>query len=1071
MNLHPTPANSIVPRRRIPRALGAAFVSWPLLAASLLTVPAALTSVALAQAGSGTVEGRVQSATSGNYLNNARVRVVGTNLETFTNAFGEYRLAGLPAGTATLEVFYTGLATRRVEVTVPAAGSVQRDLELRDLGSKEGDTVVMSAFLVASQRETDAAAIAIHEQRFAPNKKDVIATDAFGDINQGNIGEFVKFIPGISLDVKDGNNPSGIMVRGFDPNYTIVTMDGGQLASTVIANTQTSSRQFVLEQANINNLSRIEVTKLPTPDMSANLLGGAVNFVSRSAFERPRQELRFQVFLSANSKAVEFRRTAGPLQESTFKALPSFDITFAKPVNKRFGFVANAAHYSQYYLNNQSVIGHRFTSAGATVANPYVTNVNTTYNPNRIDRDSVSLKLDWKPFPHHVLAISTQANAFKQQNSSRVISYNIGGGTPVRWNEHDVVGSQVAAGTNVVSLGGNFQSRHGLTRALGAAWTWNQASWLGELAGSYSNSNNRVRDTAKGLFNSISSSFPIGRAVTLEGVDASTAAMARATVYDVSGAPVNELQLSNYNLTQVNSQPMNAADTVKEVRASLTKKFTLAGNPLAVKLGGTVNDVTRNIRYTTLTWNFVGTDGLQNSPGGDDSFGRFPDAASAGQSPGYGRPGPQWPSPWAVFSAFRSNPAWFLQTPTQEGDTVRNTAIRSPWLHETISAGYAMADTKLFRNRLRLVGGVRYELTETEGRGFKQDNSAVFQRDANGRLRIVNGAYVRKPEAGAAGSGPDQSLIYTYRGQYGSRDYGYYFPSAHATFNLTDSILLRAATAKTMGRPNMSDVVPTLTVSDNVSFDPSISGSVPGTISGANSSLKPWRALNYDYALEWYLPRNGLLSYNWFKKDIRDFFSTLTTTADAALLTSLGLSQDYVGYRYSTRINIADAMIKGWEINAQLPLSNLTAWSPLSGFDSFAKHWWVTGNATHLELSGSRITATDWKRYIPRGRNFGLRFNFARVSGNVLLNWKGRMLRDTSSLLPNAFEYIRSRYQLDGNIDYQLTKRFALYFAGRNLLNSQIEWEVVGPGAPQWSALANHQTFGAQYSFGVRGTF
>jgi outer membrane receptor protein involved in Fe transport len=246
---------------------------------------------------------------------------------------------------------------------------------------------------------------------------------------------------------------------------------------------------------------------------------------------------------------------------------------------------------------------------------------------------------------------------------------------------------------------------------------------------------------------------------------------------------------------------------------------------------------------------------------------------------------------------------------------------------------------------------------------------------------------------------------------------------------------------------------------------------VPGTISGANSSLKPWRALNYDYALEWYLPRNGLLSYNWFKKDIRDFFSTLTTTADAALLTSLGLSQDYVGYRYSTRINIADAMIKGWEINAQLPLSNLTAWSPLSGFDSFAKHWWVTGNATHLELSGSRITATDWKRYIPRGRNFGLRFNFARVSGNVLLNWKGRMLRDTSSLLPNAFEYIRSRYQLDGNIDYQLTKRFALYFAGRNLLNSQIEWEVVGPGAPQWSALANHQTFGAQYSFGVRGTF
>src|SRR5690242_18975178 len=143
---------------------------------------------------------------------------------------------------------------------------------------------------------------AIKEKSFAPNRKDVVSTDAFGEINQGNVGEFVKLLPGISLDVKDGNNPSGIMVRGFEPDYTNVTMDGGQIASAVIANTQTSSRQFVLENANINNLARIEVTKPSTPVMSANLLGGSVNFVSRNAFERPRRELRISTYLSANAK-------------------------------------------------------------------------------------------------------------------------------------------------------------------------------------------------------------------------------------------------------------------------------------------------------------------------------------------------------------------------------------------------------------------------------------------------------------------------------------------------------------------------------------------------------------------------------------------------------------------------------------------------------------------------------------------------------------------------------------------------------------------------------------------------
>src|SRR6185436_17033791 len=82
-----------------------------------------------AQSGTtGAVEGRVQNAVTGNYLNNARVRVAGTNIEAFTNSSGEYHITGVPAGPATLNIFYTGMAPQQVSVTVPASATAQQDV-------------------------------------------------------------------------------------------------------------------------------------------------------------------------------------------------------------------------------------------------------------------------------------------------------------------------------------------------------------------------------------------------------------------------------------------------------------------------------------------------------------------------------------------------------------------------------------------------------------------------------------------------------------------------------------------------------------------------------------------------------------------------------------------------------------------------------------------------------------------------------------------------------------------------------------------------------------------------------
>lgn len=1034
-----------------------------------------MTSVQAQAPATGAVTGRIQNNVSGAYLNNARVSVVGTGREMLTNNAGEYRLDGLPAGEVTLDVFYTGMEPQQVKVTVPAGSTVTQDVGLVRAGQtrREGDVVVMNPFVVASEREYDATAIAINEQRFAANRKDVVSTDAFGEINQGNIGEFVKFLPGIALDVKDGNTPSGIMVRGFDPNYTNVTMDGGNMASTIIANTQTSARQFVLDGANINNLARIEVTKLPTPDMSANLLGGAVNFVSRSAFERSRMETRLSTYLSANAKALDLKKTPGPLEEDTFKVLPSFDFQFVHPVNNRFGYVVTAAHSSQYYLQNRAVFGHRFEERGATVDNPYTTNINTNFAPNRSDRTSAGVAFDFKPHDRHVFNLRLLANASKQQSASRSLNYNVGGNQPVSW---DATHTRGAATGGSVGMSNSFQERHALTRSVNGSWNFTGDEWKVELAGSYSNSNNRTRDRDKGFFRTVSVRLPDVARVNLLGIETENARFDTAEVYNASGTAINELNLSNYLLTTAGTERLNAFDVVKEGRLNVTRELEVFGHHVGLKFGGAVNDMVRDLNYTPVNYTYLGPDGIANNA--DNSMAAFVDQSSLGVSPGFGRAAPQWPDSFKVWDSFVNHPSHWTQTTGQAGDVPRNQAIRSPWLHETITAGYIMADTKLLRNKLRLVGGVRYELTETEGLGFRQDADAVLVKDANGNLLDTNptrpGVQSQiRPELLPSGSGAYNSVLYTKRGYYNSRDYHYYHPSAHLTYEIRDNLLFRAGFAKTIGRPQLSDIVPNLFVGENVNFGVpgNSSSSIPGFITGANLGLRPWRAKNYDYSLEYYLPRNGLVSFNYYKKDIKDFFSSITQIADQALLDQLGITEDAIGYRYTKRINISDARIEGWEARVDLPLANLLSFDALSGLGEWPKYFTVMANVTHLELSGSRVSASDWKRYIPRSRNLGLRFNFPKLSGTLLVNWRGKMLRDTADDFPGAAEYIRARYQVDGNIEYQLTEHFAIFAAGRNLFNDPTEWEVSGPVAPAWSHLTNHEDYGAQYSFGVKASY
>ncbi len=86
---------------------------------------------ALAQSAGGTIEGRVVNTRSGEFVERARITVEGSAAETFSDSGGNYRLTNLPAGTAKVRVFFTGLLPRTDDVSVVAGQIARHDVNLQ----------------------------------------------------------------------------------------------------------------------------------------------------------------------------------------------------------------------------------------------------------------------------------------------------------------------------------------------------------------------------------------------------------------------------------------------------------------------------------------------------------------------------------------------------------------------------------------------------------------------------------------------------------------------------------------------------------------------------------------------------------------------------------------------------------------------------------------------------------------------------------------------------------------------------------------------------------------------------
>ncbi|MDH7913529.1 TonB-dependent receptor [Winogradskyella sp. SYSU M77433] len=217
----------------------------------------------------GNIQGTI-SDENGLTIPGSTVAILSLKKGTTTDFNGKYTLVNIPEGTYTLTVEYLGYADINKEVTVVADETVTLNFTLNseDTALEE---VMISGYGLSGQ------ARALNTQKNKQNITNVVSTDQIGKFPDANIGDAVKRIPGITMQVDQGE-ARNIIVRGLAPQLNSVTLNGSRIPSA-----EGDNRNVQMDLIPSDMIQTIEVNKAVTPDMDADALGGSVNLITRTS--------------------------------------------------------------------------------------------------------------------------------------------------------------------------------------------------------------------------------------------------------------------------------------------------------------------------------------------------------------------------------------------------------------------------------------------------------------------------------------------------------------------------------------------------------------------------------------------------------------------------------------------------------------------------------------------------------------------------------------------------------------------------------------------------------------------
>ena len=692
---------------------------------------------------SGNITGTI-SDENGIYVSGANIVIADLNKGTISDFDGRFTLVGIPEGSHSIKITYIGY------------GDVEQDVAVTD-GETTGLTIALNPTnyqldeVEVAAQGLSGQAKALNTQRTNLNITNVVSTDQIGKFPDANIGDAVKRIPGITMQVDQGE-ARDIIVRGLSPQLNSVTLNGSRIPSA-----EGDNRNIQMDLIPSDMIQTIEVNKAVTPDMDGDALGGSVNLVTRSApqgfrlsttlgsglnFITDRRNLNASFLLGDRTKDGKFGwMLAAVIQDNDFGS-----DNIEAEWNNEFSFTNGDGEEEDIDVNPYTDVFEQRTYLIQRVRRSFSVNLDYQFDVN----NSIYLKTmySWRDDRENRFVVASEVLDAEDIAEG---DFTITNGTPTRFP------AEVARETK----GGIDNDRNQNTRledqrmqnyTLGGDHLWGKVKvdWMASYAkASEERLDERYAQYKTDYIVNNDNSDPEFPIMTAED-------------------PANTDDLSAFEFDEITNETQYTDE--EDINLFLNAEFPadLFGNgdgTFQFGLRGRFKNKERDNNFFEYDL--------------EDAFPTMADIPTVNLTD------PDFLAGSQYAAGFYPDQDWLgtLDLNQNNGDPVLEEFLPGNFdISEDVWAGYIMANQKL-SDKLSVLAGVRVEHTQLESDGFSL--TFIEEDEENGIEEQVIVEEVR-----------------------GDNSYTNILPGVHFKYDLTDRTILRFAWSNTLARPNYEDLIP-----------------------------------------------------------------------------------------------------------------------------------------------------------------------------------------------------------------------------------------------------------------------
>ncbi|TKD52795.1 TonB-dependent receptor [Sphingomonas baiyangensis] len=932
---------------------------------------------------------------------------------------------------------------------------------------EQGEDIVVTG-IRASLRE------AVDIKRNAQGVVDAISAEDIGKFPDTNLAESLQRITGVSIDRSNGEG-STVTVRGFGPEYNLVTLNGRQMPTSTLGDgaSAPNSRSFDFANLASEGIAGVEVYKTGRASVPSGGIGSTINIRTPRPLDRPglRGSIAARGVLDTSlNSGDEITPEVSGVASTTFGD-DRFGILLSGTYQRRKASVNNAGvGFRDGFLgaeNNWGTLPQPGTPGSERVTNrPGPTDVyevpqSAAYDLIDIDRERINGQLVLQARPTDTLTATLDytysSNRVEARTSSVGIWFNFGN-TSSEWTDGPNAGpvfysEQFDPGKDL-SYSSALTANKSVNRSLGGNLTWEAPGGVTVSLDAHMSSAESKPTNEYGSSTSIGGAIfgvqsqrvdftgdlPIINYQMYPGIDPLNPALITPT-----GNAFRNAYFRN-DLDQV--QLAGRYDHDGSFLDSIDAGFSYINNQVRSAYGfiqnetwGGVDPRGQSFGAAAVPDDFFERVSLPDKFRGFDGNGNLPPAI-------YTFNFEQMAELLRAQYAICENPQTGTVAP---GTCLADFTVDRRIREQTISP-FVQVNTRfdLFGNPAHIIAGIRYDQTNV-------NSSALVPVPTGTRWTGANEfALVYAPDADFT----------TFKGSYAN-----WLPAIDFDMEPVRNVKLRASYSHTITRADYGSLQGGLELDAN----PRIGG---GTGRLGNPNLVPFKSMNIDFSAEWYYTRESYISVGYFNKDVENFIGNTQVNQNAFNLRNPGSGPRYrqavAALGTSDAVRVRDYILRNFPGSSEvtgtteaggvsyltgnifgLPeddLFNFQITQPfnsdqtanINGWEFAIQHrFWDTGLGVQLNYTIVNGDATYDNTLDPNIGQFALTglSDSANVVGyydknglqaRIAYNWRAEFYAG------GAFDplYVEDYGQVDGSISYEFMRGLTVFGEGINILNA-----------------------------------